>query len=71
MTLAPKNLSACEAAPMPSKKLMCRMGWFGVRDHGAAVGCVASRVAESLPSPLRVVPIAIGGRACPSSPLCL
>ena len=34
---------------------------------GTAVGCVASRVAESLRSPLRVVPIASCWRACPSS----
>ena len=36
----------------------------------AAVGCGASRVAESLPSPLRVVPIAIEGKICPFSRLC-
>ena len=38
---------------------------------GAAVGCVASRAAESLRSPLRAVPIATVGKISPSSLLCL
>ena len=55
ITLAPRNLSAWDAVPMPSKKLMWRIGWFGMRDwsscwmRGISGGGVAAVSAPCCP----------------------
>ena len=55
VTLAPKNLRACDAAPMPSRKLMCKMGRVGVSDwsscwmRGISGGGVAAVSAPRCP----------------------
>ena len=55
MTCAPRNFRACDAAPMPSKKLMWSIGWLGIRDcsscwmRGISGGGVAAVSAPCCP----------------------
>ena len=65
MTCAPRNFRACDAAPMPSKKLMWSIGWLGIRDCSS---CWMRGISGG--GVVRVVPIAIVGQICPSSHLC-